>query len=105
MSKLRQLWIWCAFYIKKKHRKEFPIMDEFSKYNRAYEEYYGKRWEEAPKLKISIDDWEQLQQTWKQIKKELPQYLVFTLDDLGSTDKIEIISKNELSSEDIQGIQ
>jgi hypothetical protein len=100
-----KVYIWSDDSIKKQEYKKLPTMEEFSKYNRAYEEYYDKRWEEVPKIEISIQDWEQLQQKWKQIKKELPQYLVFTLDDSGSSDKIEIIGKNELSYEDIQEIQ
>ncbi len=105
ISKFKQLWIWCAFYIKKQARKEFSTMDEFSKYNRAYEEYYDKRWEETPKIKISIVDWEELQKKWEQIKNEKPQYLIFTLDDSGLTDKIEVIGKNELSEKDLEEIK
>lgn len=105
MSKLRQLCIWCAFFIKKKERKTFINQEEGMSYFLKYEEYYNKRWEEAPKVKISIDDWENLQQKWRQVKKKLPRYVIFALDDSGFTDKIEIIGKNDLSQEDIQEIQ
>jgi hypothetical protein len=105
MPNLKQVWIWCVFYIKEQEYKKFQTIEESIAYDDRYEEYYDKRWEEAPKAKISIDDWQQLQQKWKQVQKELPQYVIFTLDDSGPTDKIEILGKNELSSEDIQEIK
>ncbi|MBI2259959.1 MAG: hypothetical protein HYU67_13800, partial [Flavobacteriia bacterium] len=89
MSKLEQVWIWCAFFIKEQEYKKFQRIQESIAYDDQYEEYYDKRWEEAPKVKIFIDDWQNLQQQWKQIKKELPQYVIFTLDDSGPIDKIE----------------
>lgn len=101
MSSLKQLWIWPAFLIKKQEHKKFLIMEEFSKYNRAYEEYRDKRWKEIPKIKISIQNWEFLQEKWHNIKEENPKYLVFTLNDFDELDKIDLIGKNELSEQDL----
>ncbi|MBI2345281.1 hypothetical protein HYV10_04420, partial [Candidatus Dependentiae bacterium] len=89
MPKSNEIFMWARFSIKKQEYKEFPAMEESIAYDDRYEEYYDKRWEEAPKVKIFIDDWQNLQQQWKQIKKELPQYVIFTLDDSGPIDKIE----------------
>jgi hypothetical protein len=105
MSNLKQLWIWPAFLIKKQQYKEFKTLEEFSQYNRIYEEYYDKRWEEIPKIEISIQDWEFLQKKWHQIKEENPKYIVFTLDDSADLDKIDLFGKDELSEQDLQDMK
>ena len=104
MSNLKQLWIWPAFLIKKQKYKEFPTLVESIEYNELYEEYYDKRWEEIPKIEISIQDWEFLQKKWHQIKEDNSKYVVFILDDSEDLDKIDLFGKDELSQQDIQEI-
>ncbi|MBM17512.1 MAG: hypothetical protein CL947_00405, partial [Epsilonproteobacteria bacterium] len=50
-------------------------------------------------------DWEALQKKWDQLKKKKYQYLIFTLDDSGSLDKVDIVGKNELSDQDKKDMQ
>ncbi|MBP6892770.1 hypothetical protein KBB68_04300 [Candidatus Babeliales bacterium] len=105
MSSLKQLWIWPAFLIKKQKYKKFSIMKKFSKYNEMYEDYYDKRWQEIPKIKILIQDWEFLQQKWVAVKEKKSKYLIFILDDFGDLDKIDLIGKDELSEQDLNDIR
>lgn len=105
MSSLKQLWIWPAFLIKKQEYKEFSTMEEYSKYNKIYEEYYDKRWQEIPKIKMLIHDWEFLQQKWHVVKEKKHKYLIFTLDDSGDLDKINLIGKDELSEQDLDDMK
>ncbi len=90
---------------KKKEYKEFPTLNEGIGYEKAYDKYYDKRWEEIPKVKVSIQDWEILKQKWNKIQKERPKYIMFTLDDSGPLDKVDIIGKDELSKEDLDYIK
>ena len=105
MPKTNEVFIWARFSIKKQEYKEFPTLEEFSQYSEMYEQYYDKRWEEIPKIVISIEDWNFLQQRWKQIKVKKPRYLIFMLDDSGPFNKIEIIDKDELSLQDLHDVQ
>lgn len=71
----------------------------------AYHDYFMKRWEEIPKVVLTISDWEALQEQWKQILKDRPPYVILTLEHIDAFDKVEIIGKNELSEQDIKDIK
>ncbi|MBP9765120.1 hypothetical protein KBD08_02170 [Candidatus Babeliales bacterium] len=105
MTHLQELWIWSAFLIKKQEYKKFETIEEHIVYDNAYRQYYDKRWDEIPKIKIAIEHWENLQHQWTHILADKPKYLIFILDDLKSSNKIEIICKNDLSEQDIEYIQ
>lgn len=87
--------------IKKAAKIYFQTSQEWRAFDDEYEKYYDKRWDEIPKIELSLSDWQELQQKWNQIKEEKPQYIMFTLDDSGPLDKVQLIGKHELSQEDI----
>ncbi len=91
--------------LKKQANLELNIEKEENAFEDAYIAYADKRWAEMPKIKISIQDWEFLQQKWNQAKKEQYEYTILTLDDTGPSNKIKIFGKNELSQEDIDYIK
>ena len=75
-----------------------------------YDEYYDKRWEEMPQVDLLLDDWNDLQKQWAQIKKDKPKYIMIELDDSGRNDpavrdKVTITPKDELSQQDLDYIK
>ena len=74
-------------------------------FEESYNKYYDKRWDDMPQIDMSLSDWEALQKKWDQLKKKKYQYLIFTLDDSGSLDKVDIVGKNELSDQDKKDMQ
>ena len=75
-----------------------------------YDEYYDKRWEEIPRVELTIQSWNDLQKQWAQIKKDQPKYIMIDLDDSGRNDpavrdKVTITPKDELSQQDLDYIK
>ena len=70
-----------------------------------YKQYYHKRWIEIPKVKLSKQDWLDIQNKYWQIYKSKSYAMVSILDDSGPLHKIDIIGQNELSAQDIAYIQ
>ena len=75
-----------------------------------YDEYYDKRWDEMPNVRLTIKAWNDLQRQWAQIKKDKPRYIMIELDDSGRNDpavrdKVTITPKDELSQEDLDYIK
>jgi len=81
---------------------DFKLELDQVNFEEAYDRYCDKRWDEMPKVELSPSDWEELQQKWKQIKEDKPEYVIFVLDDSGPLDKVNVIGKNELSEQDVQ---
>ncbi len=73
--------------------------------NIAHGVYQRARMAEIPKVTISKQDWQSLQEQWKLIKKDLPKYIVITSDEAQPLQKVEIIGKNELSQQDVDDIK
>ncbi len=73
--------------------------------NIAHSVYQRARMAEIPKVTISKQDWQNLQEQWKLIKKDLPKYIVITSDEAQPLQKVEIIGKNELSQQDVDDIK
>lgn len=97
--------IWSEDSFQKKPDLPFKTLQEGEKFNKAYWEYLDKRWEDMPKVKMSFEDYEVLVAKWEKIKQEKPAYIIFTLDDSGPLDVIDLIGKNELSQEDLQDMK
>lgn len=97
--------IWANDSIKKIANIECKSMQEWSAFNDIYDQYYDKRWDEIPTVELILSDWEELQKKWKKIKEDKPPYIIFVLNDSEEFDKVDIISKNELSQQDLQYIQ
>jgi len=92
-------------FCKKKSKVQFDNYFNQVAFDKAYDVYYDNRWEEMPKIEMSIADYEALEILFKKIKQKKPLYLLFTLDDSGPLDKVELIGKNELSPEELQEMQ
>ena len=94
------------FYAKDSFKKpieqDFKTDQEQEAFEQAYDRYYDKRWDDMPKVELSLSDWHSLQEKWEKIKKEKPHYVIFTLDDSGPLDKVDVVGKNELSEQDMQ---
>lgn len=86
---------------KKPKEFNFKTEQERNDFEQAYDRYYDKRWDDMPRIEMSLDDYEDLLQKWEIIKIELPQYVIFTLDDSGALDNVDVIGKNELSDQDL----
>ena len=101
VNRENKVYIYSDESFKKQEYKEFATLEEGVAREEDYERYYDKRWEEIPKVEMSIEDWEELKKKWKKIKEESPKYIMFILDDSGPLDKVKIIGKDELSQEDL----
>lgn len=97
--------IWSLDSFKELEKIDFKTEQEKLFFEQAYDKYYDKRWNEIPKIEISIPDWDELKQKWAKIKEEKPQYVVFTLDDSGPFDKVDVFGKHELSEHDMQDMK
>ena len=71
----------------------------------SYNVYYEKRWKEMPHIRILVEDFEHYKAEWKRLEKELPRYVIVTLDKGRPLDKLEIVGKNELSQQDREDIK
>ena len=94
--------IWSSDSFKERANIQFKTLQEEEAFENAYQTYFDKRWEDLPKIKISKKDYDALVLKWEKIKYEKPEYVIFILDDSGHLDKINVIGKNELSSQDLQ---
>lgn len=92
-------------FCKKKSKIKFDNCFDQAVFDKAYDAYYDKRWEEMPKIEMPIADYEALGYLFKKIKQEKPLYLLFALDDSGPLNKVEIVGKNELSAQELQEMQ
>ena len=73
-------------------------------FEKEYEQYYDARYEEMPDLEININNYEEIKQKWKLLQQEKPNYIVFTLDDSGPLDVVDIYGQNELSEQELAEI-
>ena len=91
--------IWSKLNIKKPlELKDFATDEEFWAYVDRYHQYSRKHLAEMPAIRISRNNYEELENQWKEIRKHKPKYLIFREHDNGYVD---ILEKNELSDEDI----
>lgn len=67
-------------------------------YFNAYSEYSDKRWDDMPKLELTLKNYEEIIDKWEVIKNTKPTYIIFSQDDTGYVD---LVGKNELSQQDI----
>jgi len=72
---------------------------------RLYDEYYDKRWQEMPQIKMSLENFEHYKAEWQRLEKELPRYVIVALDKSGPLDKLDIVGKDELSQQDKEDIK
>lgn len=84
---------------------KFDTIDEKIAFEKIYDEYRKKRWLEMPQVRMSIDNFEYYKAEWDRLDKELPRYVIVTLDKSGPLDKLEIVGKDELSEQDKEDIK
>lgn len=90
--------LWHFDYIKGMANIDFKTKQEMEDYYKAYSEYSDKRWDDMPKLEMSLQNYQEILEKWETIKEAKPEYIIFSQDDQGYVD---LIGKNELSQEDI----
>ena len=105
ISSKNLVFIWSDDSLRQQAKLEFKTLKERYEFDKEYKKYYDKRWEEMPKIEITLENYEKLKQKFENIKKEKPKFIVFILDNSGPLDKVELIEKNELSQEDLQDIK
>ena len=99
--------IWSSDFFKEQE------MDDDGKWlqlSDRYDEYYDKRWDEMPNVRLTVQAWHDLQAQWSQIKKDKPKYIKIELDDScrndpAVRDKVTITPKEELSQQDLDYIK
>lgn len=99
-SRNKTVLIWSRHSYQERPDIIFQTLQEEDAFNNAYWEYRDKRWEDMPKVNMSLEDYNALVAKWEKIKKEKPEYVIFTLDDSQQLDKIDVIGKNQLSEQD-----
>lgn len=93
--------IWSEWSFKEPAKIEFKALDEKVAFERSYNEYYDKRWDDMTSVKLSYEDYDKLIQKWKSIEKEKPENVIFSLDLSGPINTVDVVGKNELSEQDI----
>ena len=83
----------------------FSTSEENIALRTLYDEYYDNHWKEMPQLEISIDNFEYYKAEWERLDRELPRYVIVTLDKSGPLDKLEIVGKEELTEQDKEDIK
>ncbi len=97
--------IWSEDSFQKRPDLTFKSQQEEDAFNNVYWEYRDKRWEDMPKVEMSQENYGDLVAKWEKIKQEKPEYVIFTLDDSGVLDIVDVIGKNELSPQDLQDMK
>jgi len=95
----------CSEYIKEQAKLTFTSEIQKQEFEKAYEQYYDKRYEEMPDLEINIKNYEEITQKWKILQQEKPNYIVLTLDDSGPIDVVDVMGQNELSEQELAEIK
>jgi hypothetical protein len=93
--------IWSEWSFKEPAKIEFKTLDEKLAFERSYNEYYDKRWDDMTSVKLSYGDYDKLIQKWQSIDKEKPEYVIFSLNDSDHIHTVDVVGKNELSEQDI----
>lgn len=99
IKRYKKVWIWSRENIKTDALSD----DIYSVENyERYEQYEAKRWDEIPKIEMSISDWQELKARWKEVKNLRPPYIMLELDDSGSLDKVQVTALDSLSEDDLE---
>jgi hypothetical protein len=100
ISHKNQVVIWAGDLIKNQTKLEFATWQEKLDFDQAYEKYFDKRYEEIPKLRISLQNWKELQKKWEQLQKSNFEYVMFTLDDSEVINVVDVVGKNEITDQE-----
>lgn len=98
-----KVFLWDTSSIKSQAKKEGLSKMEQDAFDAAYEAYYDKRWDDVPKLFMTIENYVEIVQKWQRIVlQERPNYIILSQDDTGYVD---LVGKDELSEQDVADMQ
>lgn len=103
MSKIpNKILLWSSDYTKQ--MADFPELNHEEKMAvyAEYRKYVKKRWDDMPKIEMSLQNYEEITEKWNAILEQKPQYIIFSQDDNGYVD---LIGKQELSEQDLQDMK
>lgn len=89
---------WSSDNVKQQADIQLNTKEELDAFYIAYRAYSSKRWNDMPKLEISLKNYEDILQKWNCILERKPQYIIFYQDGAGYVD---LIGKDELSEQDL----
>lgn len=92
-------------YMKPSAKLTFTSEAQRQLFEKEYEKYYDQRYAEMPELEININNYEEIKQKWKLLQQEKPNYIIFTLDDSGPLDVVDVFGQNELSEQELVEIK
>ena len=94
--------LWSSDYTKQ--MADFPELtsEEKMAVYLEYRKYVKTRWDNMPKLEMSVQNYEEITEKWKKIIEQKPQYIIFSQDDNGYVD---LIGKQEFSEQDLQDMK
>lgn len=99
----KNVYLWDKWEIKRQAEKKELSELEKKSFNSAYDDYYEKRWDDIPKLYMSIQNYEEIVQKWQDIVlKQKPNYIIVSQDDAGY---VYLVGKDELSQQDVQDMK
>lgn len=95
----KNVYLWNPESVKYEAKINFTSQEEKKDFNEAYAQYFIKRWDDAPKLYMTIENYAEIVQKWQDIVlNKRPQYIIISQDDAGYVD---LIGKDELSQQDL----
>jgi len=92
-------------YIKKEVELTYSSEAQKQEFKKAYDLYYDQRYEETPQLFMSFINYDEIKQKWIKLQQEKPNYIVFTLDDSGPLDIVDMFGQKELSQQELAEIK
>jgi hypothetical protein len=99
----KMVYLWSSFSIKNQAELSHLNSSEQKAFDDAYDDYYEKRWDDIPKLYMSMQNYVEIVQKWQNIVLEQrPNYILLSQDDSGYVD---LIGKDELSEQDLDDMK
>ncbi len=90
--------LWNSENLKNMVDIDFKTKQEMEDFYKSYREYSKKRWDDMPKLEMTLKNYEEIIQKWNHIVDTMPEYIIFSQDDQGYVD---LVAKQELSQQDL----
>ena len=94
--------LWSSDNIKQQASPQFNTKEENDAFSQAYSQYSKKRWNDMPKLEITLQNYATIIQKWNNIVDTKPEYIIFSQDDTGYVD---LVGKDKLSEQDLHDIK
>ncbi|MCX5923436.1 MAG: hypothetical protein NTU89_02615 [Candidatus Dependentiae bacterium] len=95
----KSVYLWDNWEIKKQAKLQGLSQQEQEAFDKAYEDYSDKRFEDIPKLYMKIENYVEVVEKWQEIVlKQKPNFIILSQDDSGYVD---LVGKDELSQQDL----